>query len=88
MYEAIEAGAIPVLSLEGLAPGTYLPQAYYDSPMLVVDRWGDLWKHIDPLLDDLAALDQRQKELQQWYKVYLKQQVRQLEDVAVGHGFD
>eukprot|EP00045_Choanoeca_perplexa_P015180 m.185126 g.185126 ORF g.185126 m.185126 type:complete len:164 (-) comp16911_c0_seq35:2788-3279(-) len=83
-YEAIEAGAIPVLALDH---GTrdYLPSTYLDGPVIVVPSWKQLWQVLMPLLEDKAKLDALQQAVMAWYKVFMTSKVQQLEGVLRLH---
>jgi len=68
LYEAVESGSIPiVVQTEHHACKDSL---YYwrDSPIIFLQKWDDLFPTIENLLEDMAALNQRQADLQQWYK--------------------
>eukprot|EP00051_Salpingoeca_urceolata_P000682 m.35301 g.35301 ORF g.35301 m.35301 type:complete len:544 (-) comp10911_c0_seq2:62-1693(-) len=74
IYEAIEAGSIPVVERDGQYAVEHLPPAYFSSPIVFVETWDDL-----PAL--LPTLDpkQRQIDLMQWYERYMADKVGELE---------
>lgn len=73
LYEAIEAGSIPILALEGGCPGgcpSYakdrMPPEYFDSPIIVVQDWDTV---VDVMLlydSNSTMLLERQKALAKW----------------------
>ena len=88
MYEAIEAGSIPVFVTDDLYiteqnmahPCREALQHWYDAPILVLDSWDMLFPTVERLLDDLAALDEIQTKLSIWYDGFLRRVVREFED--------
>ena len=88
MYEAIEAGSIPVfvtgdlyITEQNMAhPCRKALQHWYDAPILVLDSWDMLFPTVERLLDDLAALDEIQTKLSIWYDGFLRRVVREFED--------
>lgn len=86
MFEAIEAGSIPVLVKEEL----YSPMNgecveplhhWYDAPILVLESWDDLFPTVERLLlGDLLALDKMQIDLKAWYDGYMRKIVRDFEE--------
>lgn len=84
-YEAIEAGAIPVVELDGGRARDFFPQEYFDAPILLIDAWTDMAAAIAALERDPAALAQQQKDLVEWYVDFMQNKARALEDVATAH---
>jgi hypothetical protein len=85
MFEAVEAGSIPVLVKEDLfvsASGACLEplKHWRDAPILVLDSWDDLYPTVVRLLGDMAALDKVQRDLRSWYEGYMRKVVREFED--------
>eukprot|EP00911_Craspedida_sp_UC1_P002860 UC1_evm1s2094 len=81
IYEAIEAGAIPVLELNGDYLKDHLPPEYFESPILFLDKWEDLMPTLRDLMRDEKRLRQRQLDLLDWYDRYMRWQVRRMEEV-------
>ena len=87
MFEAVEAGSIPVLVKDDLYATTYAGgacleplQHWRDAPILVLDSWDDLYPTVERLLGDMAALDKVQRDLRAWYEGYMRKIVRDFED--------
>ncbi len=85
MFEAVEAGSIPVMVKDDLfasASGACLEplQHWRDAPILVVDSWDDLYPTVVRLLGDKVALDKVQRDLRAWYEGYMRKIVRDFED--------
>jgi hypothetical protein len=83
-YEAIEAGAIPILPLDHNAR-THLPSTYFDGPVVTVPNWKELWNVVTPLLADKARLDTLQQATMLWYKTFMGTKLQQLEGVIRQH---
>ena len=83
-YEAIEAGAIPVLPLDHDARA-HLPANYFDGPVVTVPSWQELWSVLKPLLADKAALDALQRATLAWYNRFMSSKQQQLESVIKQH---
>lgn len=83
MFEAVEAGSIPVLIKNDLYVDHACKEAlhhWYDSPILVLDSWDDLFPTIERLMGNLEAMDQLQADLRMWYDGYVRKIVRSFED--------
>ena len=87
MFEAVEAGSIPVLVKDDLYATTYAGgacleplQHWRDAPILVLDSWDDLYPTVVRLLGDLEALHKMQRDLGEWYEGYMRKIVRDFED--------
>ena len=81
LYEAMEAGAIPVMELRGEYLRTKLPADYFQSGILFVDNWEMVPEAMAKLGADVAALDDRQKKLRDWYAMYMASKLREIEVV-------
>jgi len=87
MYEAAEAGSVPVFLRADLYAGWSCRrglQDWYDAPAVVLDSWEDLYPTIKALMEDPVALDARQEQLRQWYEGYMRGVVAKFEDFLVG----
>jgi hypothetical protein len=91
MYEAIEAGSIPVFVHDDMYiteqnmdhPCLETLHHWYDAPVLILDSWNELFPIVERLLDDLVALDEIQKKLSIWYDSFMRRVVRDLEDFMI-----
>ena len=96
MYEAVEAGSIPVFTHADLH-GAVHPQPahakkgrahpckdalshWYDAPIVVLDTWDDLYPTIEKLLEDPEGLDEMQENLRSWYEGQMRKVVKDFED--------
>ena len=84
-YEAIEAGAIPVMELDAYAR-EHLPPSYLAAPVVFVDRWEDAPAKMARLYGDLPGLARRQAELAGWYRELMGGVVGRLEALLVRRG--
>mmetsp|Transcript_32239 Transcript_32239/g.67799 ORF Transcript_32239/g.67799 Transcript_32239/m.67799 type:complete len:391 (-) Transcript_32239:115-1287(-) len=87
LFEAVEAGSIPVMVKDDLYierntqhPCTKAMQHWYDAPIVVLDHWADLYPTTEKLVGDLAALDEMQIKLRIWYDEYMTKAIREFED--------
>lgn len=80
MYEAIEAGAIPVIELDSYAK-SHLPPHYLISPMLFVDTWEEAPAAMMALYSNTTALLARQKAVMVWYDKLMTGVVGHLESL-------
>lgn len=78
LYEAIEAGAIPVLEDTAVARST-LPPEYFSSGMLFVTDWADAPEAMLASLADPAAVTARQTALVAWYERFMRDKLREIE---------
>lgn len=85
IYEAIEAGAIPILSHDEGFLKDHMPPEYLASPMLILDQWEDLVGAMVALNKDPAALDQRQADMKRWYEDYMRGRAQRIEAVLEAH---
>lgn len=82
IYEAIEAGAIPVLENRDKYLRTKLPPEYFEnSGLLFVDSWADAPGVMHRLVSKGDDLDQRQRRLLRWYALYMRSKVDEIEEV-------
>eukprot|EP00579_Thalassiosira_antarctica_P016089 CAMPEP_0201933366 /NCGR_PEP_ID=MMETSP0903-20130614/31418_1 /ASSEMBLY_ACC=CAM_ASM_000552 /TAXON_ID=420261 /ORGANISM="Thalassiosira antarctica, Strain CCMP982" /LENGTH=137 /DNA_ID=CAMNT_0048473285 /DNA_START=68 /DNA_END=478 /DNA_ORIENTATION=- len=90
LFEAVEAGSIPVLIKNDL----YAKQRsqysckeslhhWYDAPILVLDSWNDLFPTVERLMGNLEALDEMQIKLHMWYDDYMHKVVGDFEEFMV-----
>jgi hypothetical protein len=84
-YEAIEAGAIPVIELDGGKARDFFPPEYFAAPIVVVERWSDMPRILGELLADSKTLDERQRKLTVWYVSFMKAKAKALENIAIQH---
>ncbi|KAL7551410.1 hypothetical protein ACHAWF_014601 [Thalassiosira exigua] len=102
LFEAVEAGSIPVLSRDDLY-GTHHPFSdkrkefantahpcrdslhhWYHAPILVLDKWDDLYPVVERLLENVVELDEMQHNLRAWYEGYMRKVVAEFEDFMLG----
>ena len=100
MFEAIEAGSIPILTRDDLH-GSRHPTLtrkhrdishpcanallhWYGAPIVVLDSWDDLYPTVERLLADPAGLDDLQRRLRHWYDEYMRGAVAKFEDIFLG----
>lgn len=91
MYEAVEAGSIPVFVKDDLYiteqnmahPCREALYHWYDAPILVLDSWDELYPSVESLMNDLAALDEIQTKLTIWYDGNMRRVVREFEDFMI-----
>lgn len=81
LYEALEAGAIPVVSIIPGYTRDHLPPEYFDSPMLFVNTWAEAVPEMIKLSADKAALAKRGKDMMEWYDNFMRDTVRGMEDL-------
>lgn len=90
LFEAVEAGSIPVMvksdlyiTTTDIHPCREALKHWNDAPLLVLDNWDDLFPTMHKLLKYLGKLDSMQRDLQIWYEKYMKQRVRDFEDFMI-----
>ena len=88
IYEAIEAGSIPVLVrrdiMDGKAGACQHSLAHWvDAPIVILESWNDLYPTVSKMLDDLEALDEMQVKLRVWYEEYMTTAVREFDDMML-----
>ncbi|KAL7532334.1 hypothetical protein ACHAXR_004566, partial [Thalassiosira sp. AJA248-18] len=87
MFEAVEAGSIPIFVKNDL----YIKKKkcmdalhhWYDAPILVLESWNDLYTTVERLMGDLEALDEMQVKLRTWYDEYMRKVIREFEDFMI-----
>ena len=82
LYEAVEAGSIPVVALDK----DYRKHAckdslshWLDSPIVFVNSWNEVFPTLQKLIEDREALDKRQSDLRTWYNRYMSSVVEDFE---------
>ena len=91
IYEAIEAGSIPILVHDDL----YITDEkqhvcvgalvhLYDAPRGVLESWNELSSTVEGLLKDTVELNAMQDRLTLWYETYMKKVVANFEDLMIG----
>lgn len=81
IYEAIEAGAIPVMDLKEGYLAQHLPAEYLTSPMLLLNGWDTVVDEMVKLWKNPSKLRDRQQNLLRWYDNYMRTKVREIETV-------
>jgi 23S rRNA A2030 N6-methylase RlmJ len=80
IYEAIEAGAIPVLEdRDGYLRMKLPPEYFKNSGLLFVDSWDDAPTAMQQLVTNTKGLDRRQQTVSQWYAVYMRSRMDEIE---------
>lgn len=85
LYEAMEAGSIPIIELAGGYARQHLPPAYFESPMLFVEAWEQAPEVMFNLAINSSELDRRQQQVMAWYHQYMMTVVASLEQVILAH---
>lgn len=97
LFEAIEAGSVPVVTREDLLEPKYFrgmgrPHPcgdalahWRDAPMLVLDSWDDLFSEVERLRNDPEELDGMQRKMREWYVRYMRKVVREFEDFMAAY---
>lgn len=95
LFEAIEAGSIPILTKDDLYathhykyPNRAHPckgamEHWYSAPLVILNTWNDLFPVVEKLLSDPASLDELQIKLRIWYEDYMRMTVSKFEDLFV-----
>lgn len=90
LFEAVEAGSIPVLVKNDLYSKqrsqyecTESLHHWYDAPILVLDSWDELFPTVEKLMGNLEALDEMQINLHMWYDDYMRKVVGDFEEFMV-----
>ena len=76
LYESVEAGSIPVISLDK----EYKQHAckedslfhWIDSPIVIVESWNELVPTLQGMLANPEELDKRQEDLRAWYNQHMR----------------
>merc|ERR1712127_338308 len=88
MFEAIEAGSIPVLvrtdlgitDKEDAHPCRGALHEWREAPILLLHSWGELFPTMEKLFKDKARLDWMQNQLFIWYEDHMRGVVTNFED--------
>jgi len=85
LFEAAEAGSIPVLTAGDFAGSKCLdPLAHWrDAPVVLLRSWKELWPTVEGLMRDPARLDAMQRDFAAWYEAYMRRSVARLEDALL-----
>ena len=87
MFEAVEAGSIPIFAKHDIDTTARKCKGsldhWLDAPVVILEVWDDLFPTVEKLMGDLRALDEMQVKLQQWYVDYMRRAVGGLEDFLV-----
>ena len=81
IYEALEAGAIPIIELANGYARDHLPPDYMDSPMIFIESWSEVPEKMASLFSDPSAINAKQKAVQAWYDTTMRTTVKKLEDL-------
>jgi hypothetical protein len=88
LYEAIEAGSIPIIVIDE----AYHNHSCKDSlrhllessaPIVVLPSWDELEGRLKELLSDTPALDRRQEALRQWYSRFMSTVISNFETLML-----
>ena len=82
LYEAVEAGSIPVISLDKDYKEHKCKDSlshWLDSPIIIIESWNEVIPTLQKLLEDPEALDMRQADLRVWYNQYISSAVQEFE---------
>jgi hypothetical protein len=79
IYEAIEAGAIPVMEMTEQIQQKFPPE-YFESGMLFVKSWEDAPKEMASLAEDKLAIAALQAKLLNWYKGFMSRKLVEIEE--------
>mmetsp|Transcript_24544 Transcript_24544/g.52065 ORF Transcript_24544/g.52065 Transcript_24544/m.52065 type:complete len:437 (+) Transcript_24544:382-1692(+) len=87
LYEAVEAGSIPVVIRDDLHvadaetnPCRRVLKHWQDAPIVILDSWDELYPTMHDLLENLEELDKMQSDLLTWYEDYMTAMVEEFED--------
>ena len=87
MYEAVEAGSIPVVVRQDLYGGRANCKGslhhWVNAPLLVLDSWDDLYPTIETIMRDVIKLNDMQVKLRIWYDEYMRKVVSDFEDFMI-----
>ena len=88
IFEAIEAGSIPIIALDDTyrkKNATECPNSLgpliKDSPLVFLNDWSELEDFLVEILSDKEKLNAKQKEMKQWYKTWAQKHVHALEQL-------
>jgi hypothetical protein len=87
IFEAIEAGSIPVVVLDDEYDSHPCQKSFFPilgaAPLVVLSTWDHFEEHIQELLRDPVALDRQQISLQRWYADFMRIRVLQFEEIVL-----
>ena len=82
LYEAVEAGSIPVISLDKEYKQHACKDSLFhwmDSPIVIVKSWDELIPSLQTMLENPEELDKRQEDLRAWYNQHMCSVVQNFE---------
>ncbi len=82
MYEAVEAGSIPVISIDKDYREHRCKDSlshWMDSPIIIVESWDEVIPTLQRMLEHPEELDKRQADLRAWYEKYMRSAVENFE---------
>ena len=82
LYEAVEAGSIPIISLDKEYRRHACKDSLFhwiDSPIVIVESWSELFPTLQRMLANPEELDKRQEDLRAWYKQHMRSAVKNFE---------
>lgn len=89
IYEAVEAGSIPII-LQSYTNEIYSKTRcrgslhdWSDAPMVMLGTWDELYPKVADLMTDLEALDEMQIRLRLWYDEYMGSVVSTFENFMI-----
>jgi hypothetical protein len=85
IYEALECGSIPVISMDRGYTVQRMSKEYLESPMVFVEDWAEAPRAMADIAKDPAALLARQQAVWSWYQLYMRAKVDELEDALILH---
>lgn len=86
MFEAVEAGSIPIFAKSYLNTARRCRGSldhWLSAPVVMLDSWDDLYDTVDRLMGDPQALDEMQVKLRLWYDDYMFGVVGRFEDYMI-----
>ncbi|KAL7529853.1 hypothetical protein ACHAXR_005304 [Thalassiosira sp. AJA248-18] len=89
LFEAAEAGSIPILTKGDFAldmkhRGCTDPLGQWrDAPVIVLDSWTELYPTVEGLMKDPVRLDQMQQEFVAWFQGYMRGAAANFEDALL-----
>jgi len=87
LYEAVEAGSIPVILKMDLNAGALrcrdALQHWHDAPIVILNSWSELFDTVTKLMEDPEALDEMQIKLRIWYDDHMNGIIREFEDFMI-----
>lgn len=87
LFEAVEAGSIPVITESDLYHSPALCKEalrhWHDAPIVVLESWDSIFAEIEALMADEEKLNEMQVNLRMWYDDYLREIVGGFEDFMI-----